>query len=154
MTFKLVAVLLLAASVSHSAGAEAGRDEASAGTIVVTAVGIKASLGGNMIVSLCRGKANWLDVDKSFLKKIIEATSDSIVVTFEGVPYDSSYAVHLIHDKNKNGRFDMRRFPYPQPKEGAGVSHNTFRSTGPPSYDKAEFAVSDSLTSIRIVMKY
>jgi len=152
MRFKLI-IILLTALVAQAAGAEAGRSDEGAGTVVVTAVGIKANQGGSVIFALCKGKANWLDVDKSFLKKIMKATSDSIAVAFEGVPYDSSYAIEVIHDKNENGKLDMRTFPYPRPKEGAGVSHNTFR-LGPPDYDKARFAVSDSLISIRVVMRY
>ena len=152
MRFKLI-IILLTALVAQAAGAEAGRSATSTGTGVVTAVGIKANQGGSVIFALCKGKANWLDVDKSFLKKIMKATSDSIAVMFEGVPYDSSYAIEVIHDKNENGKLDMRTFPYPRPKEGGGVSHNTFR-LGPPDYDKARFAVSDSLISIRIVMRY
>jgi len=152
MRFKLI-IILLAALGAHAVGAEAGRGVTSTGTVVVTAMGIKASQGGSVIFALYKGKADWLDVDKSFLKKIMRATSDSIAVMFEGVPYDSSYAIEVIHDKNENGKLDMRTFPYPRPKEGGGVSHNTFR-LGPPDYDKARFAVSDSLNSIRIVMRY
>jgi uncharacterized protein (DUF2141 family) len=171
MRFTLI-MILLAAAVTHAVGtetdrsdtrigavavtaacAEAGRSAPSTGTIVVTAVGIRTNQGGSVIFALCKGKANWLDVDKSFLKKMMKATSDSIAVRFEGVPYDSSYAIEVIHDKNENGKLDMRTFPYPKPKEGAGVSHNTFR-LGPPDYDKARFAVSDSLISIRVVIRY
>jgi len=152
MRFKLI-MILLTALVAHAAGAETDRSDEGAGTVVVTAVGIRTNQGGSVIFALCKGKANWLDVDKSFLKKIMKATSDSIAVRFEGVPYDSSYAIEVIHDKNENGKLDMRTFPYPRPKEGGGVSHNTFR-LGPPDYDKARFAVSDSLISIRIVMRY
>jgi uncharacterized protein (DUF2141 family) len=152
MRFKLI-MILLTALVAHAAGAETDRSDEGAGTVVVTAVGIRTNQGGSVIFALCKGKANWLDVDNSFLKKIMKATSDSIAVTFEGVPYDSSYAIEVIHDKNENGKLDMRTFPYPRPKEGGGVSHNTFR-LGPPDYNKARFAVSDSLISIRIVMRY
>lgn len=37
----------------------------------------------------------------------------------------------------------MRRFPFPKPKEGTGVSQNHTRA-GPPEYEKARVTVGDS----------
>ena len=127
--------------------------DASTGTVVVTAVGIRADQGGSLVFALYRDKASWLDEDKAFLKKVVKVKSDSMTVAFEGVPHDSAYAVEVIHDKNDNGKLDMRKFPYPRPKEGAGVSNNTFR-LGPPAYDKARFALAESSLSVRVVMRY
>ncbi len=127
--------------------------DASAGSVVVTAVGIRADQGGNLVFALYRDKASWLNEDKAFLKKVVKVKSDSMTVTFEGVPHDSAYAVEVIHDKNDNGKLDMRKFPYPRPKEGAGVSNNTFR-LGPPAYDKARFVLAESSLSVRVVMRY
>ena len=125
----------------------------SVGAIVVTAVGVRVDQGGSLVVSLYRGKAGWLDGDKAFLKRVVPVKSDSMTVTFEGVPYDSTYAVAVIHDKNGNGKLDMRKFPYPRPKEGSGVSNNTFR-LGPPAWDKARFALAGASVSVRIGMRY
>jgi uncharacterized protein (DUF2141 family) len=136
-----------------SATALAAPGESDTGAVVVTAVGIRADQGGNLILFLFRDKASWLDGDKAFLKKVAKVESDSMTVTFEEVPHDSAYAVEVIHDKNGNGKLDMRKFPYPKPKEGAGVSNNTFR-LGPPAYDKARFALTASSDSIRVVMRY
>jgi uncharacterized protein (DUF2141 family) len=119
----------------------------------VTAVGIRAVQGGSLIFVLYRGKASWLDLDKAFLKKVVTVKSDSVTVTFEGVPYDSSYAVEVVHDKNDNGKLDMKKFPIPRPKEGGGVSNNTFR-LGPPAYDKARFALAGPSVSLRVGMRY
>ncbi|MFA4949009.1 MAG: DUF2141 domain-containing protein [Candidatus Krumholzibacteriia bacterium] len=127
--------------------------DASAGAVVVTAVGIRADQGGSLVVALYRDKASRLDEDKAFLKKVMKVESDSMTVIFEGVPLDSTYAVEVIHDKNDNGKLDMRKFPYPRPKEGAGVSNNTFR-LGPPAYDKARFALAESSVIVRVVMRY
>lgn len=124
-----------------------------AGAVVVTVVGIRPDQGGSLIVALYRDEASWLHEDKAFLKKIVKVESDSMTVTFEGVPYDSAYAVEIIHDKNDNGKLDMRKFPYPRPKEGGGVSNNRFR-LGPPAYDKARFELAGSSVSVRIGMRY
>jgi uncharacterized protein (DUF2141 family) len=133
-----------------AASARAGE---SYGSIVVSAAGIRAGEGGSLIFALYRDKASWLDEDKAFLKKVIKVKSDSATVTFEGVPYDSSYAVEIIHDKNENGRLDMKKFPYPRPKEGGGVSNNTFR-LGPPAYDKARFVLAGPFVTIRVGVRY
>ena len=148
----LGACILMAWACWPAIAASAPADE-SAGTIVVTAIGIRTGEGGSLIFALYRDKASWLDEDKTFLRKVVQATSDSMTVAFEGVPYDSTYAVEIIHDKNDNGKLDMRKFPYPRPKEGGGVSNNTFR-LGPPAYDKARFVLAGPAVSIRIGMRY
>jgi uncharacterized protein (DUF2141 family) len=136
-----------------SASAASAPGDAGIGAVVVTAVGIRADQGGSLVVALYRDKTSWLDEDKAFSTRVVKVKSDSMTVTFEGVPYDSAYAVEVIHDKNDNGKLDMRRFPYPRPKEGAGVSNNTFR-LGPPAWDKARFSLVGSSVSIRVVMRY
>jgi uncharacterized protein (DUF2141 family) len=136
-----------------SASAASAPGDAGIGAVVVTAVGIRADQGGSLVVALYRDKTSWLDEDKALSTRVVKVKSDSMTVTFEGVPYDSAYAVEVIHDKNDNGKLDMRRFPYPRPKEGAGVSNNTFR-LGPPAWDKARFSLVGSSVSIRVVMRY
>jgi|WetSurMetagenome_2_1015567.scaffolds.fasta_scaffold65810_2 uncharacterized protein (DUF2141 family) len=148
----LFAYILMAGAGWSAMAASAPADEG-VGAIVVTAVGIRTDQGGSLIFALCRDKASWLDVDRAFLKKVVPVRSDSMTVTFEGVPHDSTYAVAVIHDKNENGKLDMRKFPYPRPKEGSGVSNNTFR-LGPPAYDKARFALAGPSVSIRIGVRY
>jgi uncharacterized protein (DUF2141 family) len=152
MRFLLRACIFAACGGCISVAAVASGD-AGAGVIVVTAVGIRTGEGGSLIFALYKDKAGWLDEDKTFLRKVVQATSDSMTVTFEDVPYDSSYAIEIIHDKNENGKLDMRKFPYPRPKEGGGVSNNTFR-LGPPAYDKARFVLAGPAVSVRIGMRY
>ena len=150
---QLLCACILMAAVGWSATATSAPADESVGTIVVTAVGIRTGEGGSLIFALYKDEASWLDEDKTFLRKVVQATSDSMTVAFEGVPYDSSYAVEIIHDKNDNGKLDMRKFPYPRPKEGGGVSNNTFR-LGPPAYDKARFVLAGPAVSVRIGMRY
>jgi len=150
---QLLCACILMAWVGWPAIAASAPTDESAGTIVVTAVGIRTGEGGSLIFALYKDEASWLDEDKTFLRKVVQATSDSMTVVFEGVPYDSTYAVEIIHDKNDNGKLDMRKFPYPRPKEGGGVSNNTFR-LGPPAYDKARFVLAGPAVSVRIGMRY
>lgn len=150
---QLLCACILMAGAGWSSIAASDPADRGVGEVIVTAVGIRADQGGSLIFALYRDKAGWLDENKAYLKKIARAISDSMAVTFEGVPYDSMYAVEIIHDKNENGKLDMRKFPYPRPKEGAGVSNNTFR-LGPPAWDKARFALAGPSVSVRIGMRY
>jgi len=123
------------------------------GTIEITTINVKPEQGGNMLFLLSNSKDTWLKTNTAFMKKTVPADKDTISVVFDNVPYDSNYAVQVIHDKNENEKFDFRWFPFPRPKEGAGVSNNNFRM-GPPEYDKARFKVDKSTTSITIEMRY
>jgi uncharacterized protein (DUF2141 family) len=78
--------------------------------------------------------------------------SDSITVTFVGLPR-GPYAVQVLHDENENGKLDFRWFPFPKPKEGAGVSNNNHRM-GKPSYEKAEFTVDKPSVVVQIQLRY
>ena len=53
----------------------------------------------------------------------------------------------------ENGKFDMRWFPWPKPKEGSGVSNN-HRRKGKPKYDKAKFTVGQEAEPLSIEMVY
>ena len=146
-------IFALALSIAGVACASAVVDVPAQGAIVVTVLDIRIDQGGSIVAGLFKGKDGWLDLNKALLKKTLKAASDSLAVVFDGVPYDSTYAVEVIHDKNENGKLDFRKFPYPRPTEGAGVSNNKFRM-GPPDYEKARFALSAASTSVRIKMRY
>lgn len=139
---------------SDSVYAEADEDSSLVvGEIEVIVEGIRTKDKGVLLVALYRGEDGWLELDSATALKIIPVTQDTLSVTFEHEPYDTSYAIQVIHDKNQNGKFDMRWFPYPKPKEGAGVSNNNIRR-GPPEYDKARFALIGPTKTLRIWLQY
>ncbi len=123
------------------------------GTIVVTVDGVRTKDGGDLVVALFNRESGWLDPDSTFSGTVIPVVADTARIVFEDVPYDTSYAVQVIHDRNRNGKFDMRWFPYPKPKEGGGISNNHVRR-GKPQYEKARFALGDSSVTLRILMRY
>jgi len=125
----------------------------SAGTLNITIIDLQPQKGGVVIVALFHGEEGWLELDKAFDKQSLTVTQDTVVVTFADIPYASSYAVQVLHDKNENGKFDMRWFPFPKPKEGAGISNNAVRR-GKPKYEQARFPVAQPVTDIRIPMHY
>jgi uncharacterized protein (DUF2141 family) len=105
------------------------------------------------VVALYDAETRWLTLDSARTVRRLAPTADSLVAVFEDVPLDSSFAIAVIHDKNGNDKLDMRWFPFPKPKEGAGVSQNHLRM-GKPRYDQARFALLNSLEHQRITMRY
>ena len=131
----------------------AGTDPAATGAVAVTAVGVRSEQGGDLVFALFRGAEGWPKVERASVRRSVPAAAESVAVVFAGVPSDTSYAVIVLHDRNGNGKLDMRVFPFPKPKEGAGVSHNHTRM-GPPRYEAARFAVADTLQALRVVLRY
>ena len=142
MIFLAVMLTVLAGGVS---------DQDSLGQIIVTAEGFKNAEGKAYFV-LYRNGEHWLEPGKAYKSQIVKIEGDVVTVTFEELPFDT-YAVNVIHDKNENGKMDMRWFPWPKPKEGAGVSNNRL-GAGPPDYDKAKFELNAASVEIRIQLQY
>ena len=141
-------------ALSEPIGAEQIEDSLSAvGDIEVIVEGIRTKEKGVLLVSLFKGQDGWLKTDSAVAVRTLPVTHDTIMTAFEQMPYDTSYAIQVIHDKNENGKFDMRWFPYPKPKEGAGVSNNNLRR-GPPEYEKARFTLTESTRTLRIRLQY
>jgi uncharacterized protein (DUF2141 family) len=149
----IAALLLLLVSAAGAQEAAARDSNKATGRIVAVIAGIKSVEGGDLIISLYDSKEKWLKIEDARMTEIVKADADSATVTFEDLPYDSVYAVAVIHDKNLNGKLDMRRFPWPSLKEGAGVSNNEF-GFGPPDYEDAVLRLDKPMLEIRIYMRY
>lgn len=149
----IILTILLQVFVSVDLCAASLTSNIDSGNIVVTVVKIKSAEGGNLIVSLYNVKESWLKTDEAWISEVVAVSGDSMKVAFASLPYDSVYAVAVIHDRNMNGKLDMRKFPWPKLKEGAGVSNNDF-GFGPPDYEDALFHLSMPDLAVRIEMKY
>lgn len=145
--FALPAALLL--------GAAAGLPAQAPGiaTLTVTITGIRANQGGELVVALYDRESAWLTTDSARAVQRLVPAGDTAEAVFAGLPFDSSLAVAVIHDRNGNGRMDMRWFPFPKPKEGAGVSQNHQRM-GKPRYAEAEFRLYNAEEAQRIALRY
>ena len=113
----------------------------------------KASVTAEVInVSSDTGKLGFALYDKAtFMLKPIQARNVKIVdgkstVTFENVSY-GEYAVICYHDKNDNDKMDFS--PNGMPIEDYGASNNVM-TYGPPTFDRAKFAVSEKNVSLKI----
>jgi uncharacterized protein (DUF2141 family) len=153
MIWKVVGLLAVTLQLILAGTACGQNTSDSSGTVEVVVSGLKPKQGGVVIVALYRGPESWLELDSAFARQSPPVTADTVAVVFTDIPFDSSYAIQVLHDKNENGKFDMRWFPFPKPKEGAGVSNDAVRR-GPPKYDQARLAIHDSVTTIRIPMHY
>ncbi len=122
-------------------------------TLTVTITGVRAEQGGELVVALYDREPAWLLLDSARAVQRLVPSGDSAMAVFTGLPFDSSLAVAVIHDKNGNGRMDMRWFPFPKPKEGAGVSRNHQRM-GKPRFAEAEFRLYNAEEAQRIVLRY
>ena len=113
----------------------------------------KASVTAEVInVSSDTGKVGFALYDKAtFMLKPIQARNVKIVdgkstVTFENVSY-GEYAVICYHVKNDNDKMDFS--PNGMPIEDYGASNNVM-TYGPPTFDRAKFAVSEKNVSLKI----
>jgi uncharacterized protein (DUF2141 family) len=123
------------------------------GNIEVTIQDIDLDEEGVLVILLFNSEDSWLEADKYY--RIIKKSPDNEIqkITFKNIPFASNYAIEVIHDANNNLKMDMRILPYPKPKEGVGVSNNTFRA-GPPEYEKAKFSLDQPAVKLIIQMKY
>jgi uncharacterized protein (DUF2141 family) len=113
--------------------------DASKGSVEVTIKGLKGKKG-IALVTIYNSDDAWLEAPKAVqtLKKPI--TGKSLTVTLQSLP-PGTYAVSVIHDENKNGKMDMRWFPFPKPKEGVGASRDPVAKMGPPKWKDAKFTL-------------
>lgn len=123
------------------------------GNIEVTIQDINTEEHGNLVILLFNSEDSWLTADQSYKVIIIDVLNKTEKIVFEDVPFGTNYAIEVIHDENGNFKMDMRILPYPKPKEGVGLSNNTFRA-GPPEYEKARFQLDKAVVSLNIVMNY
>ncbi|MFI5229878.1 MAG: DUF2141 domain-containing protein, partial [Gemmatimonadales bacterium] len=96
---------------------------------------------------------SWLKSEKAMRLETVKIEGPSVTVTFADLQ-PGVYAASAIHDENVNGKLDMRYFPIPRPKEGAGVSNDARKRLGPPSWDDAKFVLPDSAYAITIALRY
>ena len=119
----------------------------------VQLVSVAARAGGNLRVALFRGELSWPKFKNSLQVQTLPANSDSLLIDFGAQACADDYALEVHHDENGNGKFDMRWFPYPRPKEGVGVSNND-SGFGHPDFDEARFSLDQGKKTVQIEMRY
>ena len=123
------------------------------GNLTVEVVAVNPQAGGLLHIGLFRGEESWPKLKNALQVKQVSPRSEKLNVQFQNLPYAENYAVEIHHDENANHKFDMRWLPYPRPKEGVGVSNNSF-GFGHPNFSDARFTLDSPEKQIRIEMHY
>ena len=146
--FFFVIILILLAGATQSKA-----EPFANGKLTVTVSGIKSSAGGTLRIALFRGENGWPKFKNAWQTKELPPTAETLKIVFSNLTYADNYAIEIHHDENGNGKFDMRWLPYPRPKEGVGVSNNTF-GFGHPDFTDARFTLDNPEQQINIEMNY
>jgi len=117
---------------------------ASAGDLKVEVHGITETKG-DVLVAVFNQKGLWLK--QSLISKKIAASTNKVVVLFEGLP-EGDYAVSAVHDLNSNGHLD--RNPIGMPTEPYGFSNDATGNFGPPSFDSAKITLTQAAHNISV----
>ncbi len=129
------------------------QDITDTGNIEVSIQNIDMDEEGDLVILLFNSEESWLEVELFYKIIKVSPEKETEKIVFENIPFGSDYAIEVVHDENGNLKMDMRILPYPKPKEGVGVSNNTFRA-GPPEYEKAKFSLDKPTIELVIQMKY
>ena len=143
---------LLTSVTSALDGAPRTSRPAGAVTLAITATGFR-NARGHAIVALYAGADGWLKSERATRIATVAVQDTAVVVTFAELPA-GTYAVSVIHDENDNGKLDMRYFPFPRPREGAGVSNDVRPRLGPPTWADARFSAVGGPHSVGITVRY
>jgi len=145
----LVSICSIAGTV---AAAHATTRSAHLATLDVTVAGFNGR-EGQAIVALYDSPERWLDMTRAAQVRRVPITDSVITVHFVDLT-PGTYAVSALHDRNANGKLDMRYFPRPRPAEGVGVSNDAFRALGPPSWNGARFTLAEHDSAMTLRLRY
>lgn len=151
MDYKFLKLLFF--SLILIANALFSQDRTDTGNIEVSIQNIDMDEEGDLVILLFNSEESWLEAEQYYKIIKVSPVKETEKIIFDNIPFGSDYAIEVVHDENGNLKMDMRILPYPKPKEGVGVSNNTFRA-GPPEYETAKFALNKPTVELVIQMKY
>jgi uncharacterized protein (DUF2141 family) len=115
----------------------------------ITVRGIEGSTGNVRVQSYRGTKEDWLEKGRWIYRIETPARAGTMVVCMP-LPESGAYGIAVRHDKNNNGKTDLR-------EDGGGMSNNpsiNIFNLGKPSYTKTAISVGNGVESIAIEMKY
>ncbi|TNE29164.1 MAG: DUF2141 domain-containing protein [Alphaproteobacteria bacterium] len=115
----------------------------------VTVRGVDGSSGLVRVQSYRGTKQDWLEKGRWIYRIETPARAGTMVMCMP-LPESGTYGIAVRHDKNGNGKTDLR-------EDGGGMSNNpsiNLFNLGKPSYTKTAFSVGNGVESIAIEMKY
>jgi uncharacterized protein (DUF2141 family) len=117
--------------------------------VLVTVTGLKAASGKIRVQSYKATPSAWLNKG-AWINRIESRTTATSMTFCVPMPAPGSYGIAVRHDKNGNGKTDIRQ-------DGGGFSNNPKLSVfnlGKPSVNKAAIAVGNEVKRITINMQY
>jgi len=117
--------------------------------VLVTVRGIESSTGKIRVQSYRATKSEWLKSGR-WLNRIETRARAGTMSFCVPVPSSGSYGIAVRHDKNGNGKTDIR-------SDGGAMSNNpsiNIFNLGKPSVNKVAFPVSNGVKRISVKMRY
>jgi len=150
----IIALSAIAFTGSAQAGTKIGNNlsRCNAGkgpAVLITVRGLKSSSGKVRVQSYRATKSEWLKSGR-WLNRIEGSARAGTMSFCMPVPKSGSYGIAVRHDKNGNGKTDIR-------SDGGGMSNNpsiNIFNLGKPSVKKVAFPVGSGVKRITINMKY
>ena len=118
-------------------------------TLEVSVTGFKRA-GGELALALFDSEAAYEAREPAIRKAWVPVVDGRARWTVGNLPA-GEYTVIAYHDENSNRELDFRLFGIP--KEKVGISNNVRGAFGPPSFERAKFALTQPLTSIDIELQ-
>lgn len=141
--------VLATALVAGSAGLCAASVAAHAASLTVRVENVSPKGG---IVSLALfTKANYEDDDHPTLSRDVPATGPSVMIAIDDLP-PGTYAIKMMQDINRNGKFDTSWIGLPL--EPYGFSNNVRPGLGEPSFERTKFVVAEGSNAITIRLSH
>jgi uncharacterized protein (DUF2141 family) len=139
-------VLLLFISLFSASPASFGARE----SIKVRVTNVNNKKGEVMLALFSSPKGFPYETSYAIQKQKGNAVKGIIELSFTDIP-PGTYAIALFHDTNSDGKLNTNFLGIP--KEGYGVSNNTYNTFSAPGYKESSFSHSDR-TELTIQMKY
>ncbi len=152
--FSIAALSALAFAGSAQAGTKIGNNMAkcragSSPAILVTVRGVKSSTGKMRVQSYRANSREWMKKGR-WINRIESRARGGTMSFCMPVPSAGRYGIAIRHDKNGNGKTDIR-------SDGGGISNNpsiNIFNLGKPSYKRVGVNVGNGVKRITINMKY
>jgi uncharacterized protein (DUF2141 family) len=119
-------------------------------SIKVRVTKVSTKKGEVMLALFSSSKGFPYETSYAIQKQKGNAVNGIIELSFTDIP-PGTYAIALFHDTNSDGKLNTNFMGIP--KEGYGVSNNTYNTFSAPGYKESSFSHSDR-TELTIQMKY
>lgn len=120
------------------------------GSITVRVTNVNNKKGAVMLALFSSSKGFPYETSYAIQKQKGSAVNGVIELSFTDIPA-GTYAIALFHDTNNDGKLNTNFMGIP--KEGYGVSNNTYNTFSAPGYKESSFS-HNNMTELTIQMKY